>query len=180
MRIILTQDIHNLGLAGDITSVANGYGRNYLIPKKMALRATAGNEKRIEIIKKIAEQKKLKEFENLKSIAGSLDGKQIDFVRKTDEKGHLFGSVTQEDITRYFLKDGVNIHRSMVKMESHIKEIGEYKIPLHLTGDVEANLKVVVKSESFEELIEEEEEVEEKEVEENQTQKLEVEKEKME
>ena len=149
MKIILLDDIDKLGLAGDVVNVARGFARNYLLPKKRAILATSGTQREIEKIKKLAAEKRLKEHESLLEVAKQLEGETLLFKRKTDERGHLFGSVSEIDIARHFEQKGVSIHRNMVALESHIKEIGDYDVSLNFSKKVQVPIKVVVESEDI-------------------------------
>lgn len=170
MKIILTTDIYKLGNAGDIVKVANGYARNYLLPRKMAIIATDRTMKQIDRIKKQAELDRLAEENRLKALAHRIGQVTLNFVRKADEKGHLYGSVSENDIVAALWEQDIEIHKSNVQMERHLKMIGPAKALIHLASGIECEASVVVadengrteppKDEEPEEVIEEAEETE--------------------
>ncbi len=151
MKVILMTDVEKLGAAGDLLKVKDGYARNYLVPKKLAIFATKGNMNRVAAIKQKAEEERLKKLDELKALAKALDNVEIRFERKADENGHLFGSVSEVDIVHELEKKDMNIHKSMIHMEKHIKEISETTVFVKFATDVVANVKVVVVKEEDEE-----------------------------
>ncbi|MCB1158680.1 MAG: 50S ribosomal protein L9 [Leptospiraceae bacterium] len=153
MKVVLFKDVPNLGDAGDIKEVANGYARNYLFPKKLAVRADEGNTKTAVHQKKLAELKKEKRKKEMKSIASSLEGKVIEIPVKTGANDKLFGSVTAIDVAKAVSAQGVEIEKRKIEIPEHIKALGDYKIKIKLADGILANvvLKVVKEGGSSEE-----------------------------
>ncbi len=147
MKVILIKDKNNLGLAGDVVKVAPGYARNYLIPKEFVIPASKGNLQRITKIKEKAEQERIILKNENKILAEKIEDIELVFQREADENGHLYGSVAENDIVKELSNQGISVHRSNVKMEKHIKELGESKIKIDLTNDVIAHVKVKVEKE---------------------------------
>jgi len=146
MKLILLRDIDRLGKRGDKVEVANGYGRNYLIPKGLALALTPENLKKFEY-----EEKKLKyRLERAKREAEHLKEKlkklSLTVAVQAGEDDKLFGAVTNMDIEQALLKEGYNIDRKKIKLEEPIKELGVYTIKIALHPEVEAELKLWVVS----------------------------------
>jgi large subunit ribosomal protein L9 len=147
MKVILIKDKNNLGLAGDVVKVAPGYARNYLIPKEFVIPASKGNLHRITKIKEKAERERIILKNENKILAENIENKVLVFQRKADENGHLYGSVAENDIVKELANQGISIHRTNVKMEKHIKELGENEVEIDLTNDVLAHVKVKVEQE---------------------------------
>jgi large subunit ribosomal protein L9 len=146
MEVILNESIENLGKAGDIVSVANGYARNYLLPKGIAIVADKKNLTKIEkqreaILKRAAKMKE--EYEALASQLSALD---IEIPVKVGEEEKLYGSVTNLDIAKAVEEKGFQIDRKKIVMEEPIKALGEYEIPVKLSPDVTATLNIKVVS----------------------------------
>jgi len=148
LKIILLESINGFGTAGEIVNVKNGYARNYLIPKKLALPATSSNLRAIRSQKKTFEKKaKEKEIDAL-GIKEKIDGRSFKISVKAGESDKLFGSVTSQDIEGILNREGIKISHRDVKLEEPIKELGVYNIGIKLHPDVEANFKLwVVKEE---------------------------------
>ncbi len=144
MKVILLQDVDNLGKAGDIVEVANGYGRNYLIPRKMAILANTRNLKMFEHQKKMVEVKVRREREKAKSLAEKLEGLEVVIRAKVGEGGKLFGSVTSADIAEELSKMGYDVDRKQIELDSVIKGIGEYTVKVRIASGVYGELKVTV------------------------------------
>jgi large subunit ribosomal protein L9 len=147
VEIILRETIDSLGRAGQVVKVADGYARNYLLPRKLAYLATPGNLKvmdfeRQSLLKKEARQKD--ESEQLKQL---LDAVEITIRRKVGEQAALYGSVTNSDIADELEKKGFQVEKRKIHMEDHIKTLGEFSIPVRLFKDVTAHVKVKVEAE---------------------------------
>lgn len=158
MKIILIEDINKLGAAGDVVKVANGYARNYLLPQKKAILAIASNLKKVVGIQTIADEKRVAKLIALKEMAAKISGLSLEFVCKTDDQGTLYGSVAEVDITNALNNMGHVIKKSMLKMENHYKSVGEYTLNIRLSAEVDADIKVVVKSENPIEMVDKKEE----------------------
>jgi len=144
MRLLLRSSIHNLGLMGDIVNVRDGYGRNYLIPRGLAVEATPDNMARFESERRrlIAEEKATREKYHL--LAKELEGSSCTIIARSTEEGHLFGSVSARDIAAQFSADGIPVDPKTVVLDEPIKELGIYKVVIRLHPEIEATTKVWV------------------------------------
>lgn len=147
MNIILKEDISSLGKLGDIVKVADGYARNYLLPKGLAVESTAKNLKIWENEKTGIEKKILKLKEDAQKFCAELEAVTCSFSRKTGEDDKLFGSVTSIDIEAYLKEKGFAVDRRKILLAEPIKIIGEHTVSIKLHKDVTANIKVVVAKE---------------------------------
>ena len=150
MEVILKEDINNLGHRGDVVKVADGYGRNYLLPQKLALQATAANKAVIEQMKASALRKSAKEKSEAEALVGQLNSLALVFERKVGENEHLFGSVTSADIAQQLEAKGFTIDRRKVQLDEPLKQVGEFHIPVKLHREVTAHVAVTVKCEEVE------------------------------
>ena len=148
MEIILKEDVTNLGHRGDVVKVAEGYGRNFLLPKKIAIEANAGNVAVIEQMKNSAVRKSAKEKISAESLATQLNEIELVFARKVGENDHLFGSVTSSEIAHEIEAKGFTIDRRKISLEEPLKQLGEFHIPVKLHREVTAHVKVTVKSDA--------------------------------
>jgi large subunit ribosomal protein L9 len=144
MKIILKQDVDELGLEGDIIQVANGYGRNYLIPKGIALEATPQNKKAFELQRKKIEVRRVKAREEAENLKLKVEGIEITLLQKAGEEGKLYGSVTSMDIASGLEKQGIVIDRRKILLEKPIKTLGEFEVPVKIYPEITAAIKVVV------------------------------------
>ncbi len=144
MKIILRKDLDSLGKIGDIMNVADGYARNYLIPKSLAAKATREGIKAVEIEKRAAMKLAEKEREKAQQLAERLEKLSCTILVKVGENDRLFGSVTNQDIARQLKEEGFSIGKKQIDLETHIKELGVYKVPVKLGSGVVADLKVWV------------------------------------
>jgi large subunit ribosomal protein L9 len=145
MEVILKEDINNLGHRGDVVKVADGYGRNYLLPKKLAMEANAANKAVIDQMKASAVRKSAKEKSEAEALVGQLNNVSLVFERKVGEHDQLFGSVTSADIAHELEAKGFNIDRRKVHLEEPLKQLGEFHIPVKLHREVTAHVAVTVK-----------------------------------
>jgi large subunit ribosomal protein L9 len=150
MEVILKTDVPKLGNAGDVIKVAEGYGRNFLLPKKLAIEATAQNKAVIKQMKDAAVRKAAKEKGNAEQFAKQFEGVTLTFTRKAGEGDHLFGSVTSADLAHELEQRGLKVERRRIELDHPIKTVGEFNVPIRLHRDVSANLKVVVSKEAEE------------------------------
>ena len=148
MQIILQEDIEKLGHRGDIVTVKPGYARNFLLPRKLAIEATAGNMKALERIRTSLAKKTATELEAAQKQAGLLNGVALRFTRKTGENDQLFGSVTSADITEGLAAQGFKIDKRQVQLADPIKVLGEYNVTIKVFRDITAQAKVTVDKES--------------------------------
>ena len=147
MEVILREHVDNLGKRGDLVKVADGYARNYLLPRKMALLATEGNKKVIEREKVKFDAKEAEEQGVAQAIADRLANVEIEIARKTGETDALFGSVTNADIAKALSAKGFDVDRRKIQLHEPIKKLGEYTVPVKLHRDVTVSLKVRVVAE---------------------------------
>ena len=147
MELLLREDVENLGARGDLVKVKAGYGRNYLLPRKLAVQATPANVKQIEQQRRSLLKKAAVEREGAQQQADLLKEVTLEFARKVGEHGVLYGSVTSLDIHEALTARGYEIDRKRISLREPIKEVGDYEVPIKLHREVTAPLKVVVKSE---------------------------------
>ncbi len=144
MEVILLERISKLGQMGDVVRVRDGFARNYLLPRGKALRATADNKTRFESMKAELQARNLEMKSGAEKQAATLDGKSITVLRQASEAGQLYGSVSPRDITGLLAAEGATINRSQVALNTPIKAIGQYKVPLSLHPEVETTITVIV------------------------------------
>jgi len=147
MQIILQEDVEKLGVRGDVVTVAEGYARNFLLPKNLALPASAGNLKRLEKIRATLAKKTATERDAAQKQADALNAATVTLTRKSGENDQLFGSVTSADIADNLAKQGFEIDKRRIQLAEPIKVIGEYQVPVKLHREVSAEVKVIVKKE---------------------------------
>jgi large subunit ribosomal protein L9 len=148
MEVILRETIDNLGSAGQVVKVADGYARNYLLPRKLAYPATAGNLKVIEFERQTLVRKEAKQKEDAEKLKQMVDTVEITIRRKVGEQNALYGSVTNSDVADELEKKGFNIEKRKIHMDDHIKTLGEFSIPIRLFKDVTAHVKLKVEPET--------------------------------
>lgn len=148
MEVILKEEVGNLGVKGDVVKVAEGYGRNYLLPQKLAILATAANRKTIEQMKGAAVRRSAKEKTQAEELAKQFDGLSVSFTRKSGEGDQLFGSVTSSDIAEALKKKGFDLDRRKISLHDPLKTLGEFVVPVKLHKDVTAHFKVVIEKEA--------------------------------
>lgn len=147
MEVILKEDVDNLGHRGDVVKVAQGYGRNFLLPRKLAIEATAGNKSVIEQMKSSSVRRSAKEKGDAEILLQQLEQVSLSFTRKTGDGDHLFGSVTAADIAQALEAQGFQIDRRKVHLEEPLKSLGEFLVPVRLHREVTAHVKVNVSKE---------------------------------
>jgi len=150
MEVILKEDVAKLGSRGDIVKVAEGYGRNFLLPRKLAIEASKGNKAVIEQMKAAAVRRSAKEKAQAEELAKQFDGLSVSFRRKAGEHDQLFGSVTSGDIAEALDKKSFNIDRRKIQLHDPLKTVGEFTVPIKLHKDVTAHLKVNIEKEAAE------------------------------
>ena len=141
MQVILTQDVDNLGKAGELVSVRPGYGRNYLVPRGLAVSATVRNKNRLDHEKALIEKRVEKERATATEIAGRINGMTLQFERQVGEDEKLFGSVTSRDIAEQLKRANVEIDHRWVALDQPVKALGKYEVPVKLSAGVVATLK---------------------------------------
>ena len=152
MEVILKEDVNNLGHRGDVVKVADGYGRNFLLPKKLAMEANAANKAVIDQMKASAVRRSAKEKAEAEALVQQLNNVTVVFERKVGENDHLFGSVTSADIAAQLEAKGFNIDRRKVSLDEPLKSLGEFLIPVKLHREVTAHVKVTIKSDAPDEV----------------------------
>ncbi|MGH9589528.1 MAG: 50S ribosomal protein L9 [Terracidiphilus sp.] len=150
MEVILKEDIANLGHRGDVVKVADGYGRNFLLPRKLALQATETNKAVIEQMKASAARRAATEKAQAEQQVTRLEPVVLSFTRKVGEQGHLFGSVTSADIAAELARQGFEVDRRKIQLGESIKSVGEFVVPIRLYREVTARVKVNVLGEAQE------------------------------
>jgi len=147
MKIILQQDIHDLGLEGETVEVADGYARNYLIPKGLALEATAQNLKMMEQRQRKIEAKRLRAKEEAQALREKMEALVLMFRQKAGEEGKLYGSVTAMDIASALEEKGIVVDRRKIVLDQPIKSLGDFDVTVKIYPEVTATLKVTVSPE---------------------------------
>jgi large subunit ribosomal protein L9 len=150
MEVILRQHVDNLGERGQIVKVADGYARNYLLPRKLALPATEGNKKHVERERKIMDTREAEEKGQAENLAARLAAVDISIARRVGETEQLYGSVTTADIAEYLKGKGFEIDRRKLVLADPIKTVGEHTVPLKLHREVTVPLKIKVVKEGGE------------------------------
>jgi large subunit ribosomal protein L9 len=148
MEVILKEDVTKLGSRGDVVKVAEGYGRNFLLPRKLAIEANAGNKKVVEQMRAASVRRSAKEKAQAEELSKQFDGLSVSFQRRSGENDQLFGSVTSSDIAEALEKKGFNLDRRKIQIHEPLKTVGEFTIPVKLHKDVTAHLKVVIEKEA--------------------------------
>jgi large subunit ribosomal protein L9 len=144
MKVILTTEVQNLGDAGDLVQVAAGYGRNYLIPRGLAITATSGSVKESEHQTRIADAIKRKKLGHAQELANKLENLAVSIRRETGGDEKLFGSVNNRDIVEALAAEGIEVDRRQVTLDEPIKSIGLFNVPVRLHRDVVASVRVYV------------------------------------
>jgi large subunit ribosomal protein L9 len=145
MQVLLIQDVDNLGYAGDVKKVADGFGRNYLLPRNLAVLATPGALKQAETIRKGAEKRRAHEMADAQAMANQLAGLELLFERRAGETGKLYGSVTSGDIADSIkAKSGLEVDKRKVALPEPIRQLGDQEVTIKLMIDVATTIKVHV------------------------------------
>ena len=148
MEVILKEDVANLGHRGDVVKVADGYGRNFLLPRKLALQATLANKAVIEQMKAAAARRSAEEKVQAQELVAKLEPVTLSFTRKSGENGQLFGSVTTADIAQELATKGFEIDRRKVQLSEPIKSLGDCTFSISLHREITANGRVHVVAEA--------------------------------
>jgi large subunit ribosomal protein L9 len=152
MRVILKQDVENLGRKGDSVDVAAGFGRNYLIPKRLAIEVTSSNIKMVEIERQALKKRVEKERLSYQELIQRLNQITLTFKKKAGEKDHIFGSVSSSDIKDALQALGYDIEKKKILLDEPIKRVGNYTVPIKVYYDEQAEVKVeILKEEETEE-----------------------------
>ena len=145
MRVVFQEDITNVARAGDVKDVADGFARNYLLPKKLAVLATASEMQRVDSLKKVAAKKRAQVEADLAKMAESLIGVSLTFKAKVGEQNRLYGSITGADIAAEIQKvTGAQVDKRKIALEEPLRQLGEFEIGIKLAKDLEPKIKVVI------------------------------------
>ena len=144
MKVILLDDVAKLGRRGDVREVSDGYARNFLIPKKLALSATSGNLNNLDHIKKQQDAKAGRIKTDAEALRARIEALAYEERRQASEEGKLFGSVTSQDIAEFLEKKGLKIERRRIHLDEPIKTLGETRVTIRIHPDVTAELPVSV------------------------------------
>ena len=144
MQVILLEDVPSLGKAGDQVRISDGFGRNYLIPKKKAVLATEKSLKALEHQKRQVQQRMGKVKKDVETIVQQIETLSCTFAKPDGESGKLFGSVTSMEIESYLKENGIEVDRKKILLEEPIKNVGMFNVPIKLHPEVTAHLKVWV------------------------------------
>ncbi len=147
MKVILTENVPNLGRIGDIVKVAPGYARNYLMPKGLALEASSSKLEELEHHKRMLAQKREKVRREMQSTAEKLNQVTLTFSRKVVEEDKLYGSVNVADIQKALADQGFAVDKRVILLDQPIKQLGEFTVPVKMDADITAEIKVVVAKE---------------------------------
>jgi len=148
MEVILKEDVNKLGHRGDVVKVADGYGRNYLLPTRLAMEATLANKAVIEQMKSSAIRKSASEKSGAEELGARLNEVVLTFERKAGENDHLFGSVTTQDIAKALEEQGYTVDRRKISLDEPLKVVGEFHVPVKLHREVTAHVQVNIKSDA--------------------------------
>jgi len=148
MEVILKEDVANLGHRGDVVKVAEGYGRNFLLPRKLALQATLANKAVVEQMKTAAARRSASEKALAEALVTKLEPVMLSFTRKTGEAGQLFGSVTSADIAAGLAAQGFEVDRRKIQLDEPLKSLGDFTVGIKLHREVTAHVKVKVVAEA--------------------------------
>lgn len=148
MQIILQEDVEKLGTRGQVVEVAEGYARNFLLPRKLALAATPENLKRLEKMRTVFAKREATEKESAQKLAELLASVTLTLARKAGENDQLFGSVTSGDVADALAAKGYSIDKRKIQLDEPIKLVGEYPVPIKLHHDVTTSVKLVVEREA--------------------------------
>jgi len=148
MEVILKEDVANLGLRGEVVKVADGYGRNFLLPRKLAMQATDANKAVIEQMKAAAARRSASEKAQAEEQVSKLGTVALSFTRRAGEQGHLFGSVTSADIAAELAARGFEVDRRKIQLSDPLKSLGEFNIAIRLHREVTAHVTVKVLAEA--------------------------------
>jgi len=145
VKVILQEDVNNLGAIGDVVSVSDGYGRNFLIPRGLAVRADEKNVRHLEHTRRIIARKKASRLADAQAIADKLDGVAVSIKRTAgDDSDKLFGSVTNRDVADALAAEGFEVDKRAIELTEPIKSIGIFQVPVRLHSEISASVKVYV------------------------------------
>ena len=144
MQVILQQDVEGLGTTGDIVRVANGFARNHLLPRGLAMRADLENVRQLEHLKRVTAEKRAVALAAAEALAAQINETAVSIRRDAGEGDKLFGSVTNRDIAAALAEEGIELDKKAIQIAEPIREIGAFTLPIRVAAGVEAELKVFV------------------------------------
>ena len=144
MKVILMRDVDHVGEVGEIVDVADGYGRNFLIPRGLAVAATARNKRQLEHEQRLREHRLVRVRQDAQTLAEKLQAVPCHFVRKAGEEGKLFGSVTAMDIAEALKTAGFEVDRRRIQLDQPLKALGDFTVPVRLPAETSAMVKVTI------------------------------------
>jgi len=144
MKVILQEDVSNLGATGDVVDVADGYGRNFLLPRQLAVLADARNVRRVDHQKRMAAARQAKVLASARELAGRLANVAVSIKRQAAAEDKIFGSVTNADIAEALAAEGIELDRKLIGLSEPIRNVGVFNVPVKIHKDVEAAVKVYV------------------------------------
>ena len=147
MKVILKEDVQNLGQQGDVVEVKPGYARNYLMPQKLAILFTKQQKKSIEEAQRVEERKLEREKDQLESVLKQVEGLSLSLKMQSEEDSKLFGSVTKLDIVKLLEENDITIDKKYVDLSSPIKTLGEHKVNIVFTKEMSASFTLTVEKE---------------------------------
>jgi large subunit ribosomal protein L9 len=147
MKVLLVKNVENLGSAGDTVSVADGYARNYLLPRKLAVRHSAGATKMAEQFRKNAMEKEAREMDEARALADRMAEQVFVLKASADENGHLYGGISEREIADELSRAGFEIDRRQIELDEHLKNVGEYRVSLKVHGSLHGEITVRVEAE---------------------------------
>src|SRR6185436_538359 len=151
MDVLLCEDVDNLGQRGQVVRVRSGYGRNYLLPQKLAIAASSGNKRMLDDQRRLLAKREDRERISAQSEAEKLQGLELRFERRVGEHGILFGSVTALDIAEALKEKGLTVERRRISLREHLKEVGDFDVTIKLHRDITPVIKVLVRKQGGEE-----------------------------
>lgn len=144
MKVILQKDMKNLGKTGDVVKVRDGYGRNFLLPRGIAILADEKNKRVLAHQKRVAQSLAAKELAAAKALAEEIKNNTLEFKRETGDDGRLFGSVTSRDIAMALEEAGISVDRRKIDLENPLKELGRFEVKIALAHDVEGTISLFI------------------------------------
>ena len=149
IKVLLTKDVDNLGRAGELRRVAQGFARNYLFPRGLAMLPTDGAVRHVEIMKRADNKRNAKLTADAQALADKLAATPLSFTAKVGEQGRLYGSITSQDIAdKLSAQAGVEVDRRKVELAEPLRQIGEHKVQVHLHGEIRATVNVQIAAEA--------------------------------
>jgi len=146
MQVLLLLDLPCIGKKGEVKEVAEGYARNFLLPQKKAILATAENVRKWQLAIDQQVREKQKQQAEIKKIANKLQGLSLEFVEKIDDKGHLFGGISTAHIATALLQKGLKVEKNQIVLDKAIKQVGKYSVKIKLGVGIESEIKIIIKN----------------------------------